>query len=480
MLKNKRFLKTLVIFSLIFIIFVPRFWYFWKLDFTGDEATHARKAVSVATGIKGLITFDNPTAALKNIYIPILEHNHPPLEFLILIPFGLVEPREFSARLVYIIFNCVVLISSYLFLRKYVEKKLSVYFFILFGTSVYVVWWSQTAIYVSLAIAAGAFMAIAMSYFYKLPSKVSLFYLCVTQAFGLLVFADFIFFLPANLWLIWEKRKLFEKSDFIKPLFLLFSTAGIFYFLYIGYSLSGGPNSAGFNYVINQKLASSVDPLKNLVGYWNNFFGYPGVVVLLPFVLFSPFLSRKIRYIKYFYLTIFIYVAVFVFKSPTPFHYLASTFGMFLLLTSEVLKYFKMNGPIIIGFIILINSVSLFEIISGTHNPQLFDLKAPNNAGAISRIARACVVGDNETYISWDDPWKTAYYLGRNSTVEKDGTEARVETIREFLNGDLTNIVLVDVKNDLIDEDTHRDLKKRSTKSISFDRETVYLFKNCY
>lgn len=127
----------------------------------------------------------------------------------------------------------------------------------------------------------------------------------------------------------------------------------------------------------------------------------------------------------------------------------------------------------------MVNLLGTAEIFKGLHNPGLFDNNALNNARGISKIAKKCVVVDNETYISTDDPWKTGYYFGRHSTVEKDSTEARVETIRKFLLGNLSNVVLIHTSDDLIDKDMTKVLKEKSTEAINFSGETVYLYKDC-
>lgn len=473
-------MRFLLILLLLLITFVPRFWNFWTIDFTGDEATHVKKAVTVAVGFKNLATLDNVSTALKNIYIPILEHNHPPLEFLILIPFGLIEPREFFARLVYVVLGSLALILSYFFTRNIFDKRLAGYFFIFFGTSAYAIWWSQTAIYINFAIAFGVFITLSIVNFYKNPSHKSLLFLALSEAFGLYVFLDFIFYLPSIIWLIWNKRRLLKKNDLVLPIVTFLILTSIFYAPYLTYSLLGGPQFAGFNYVLNDKLAASPDVLRNLKGYWNNFIAYPGVFILFPFVFLALSFVKKLRYFKYLFLVIIIYFSVFILKSPTPFHYLASTLGIFLILASEGIDLIKPQlRAFVVIFIITVNFIGFHKIFTGQHNPQLFDDKSPNNAKAISTIAKKCVTLDDETYISTDDPWKTGYYFGRHSTVEKDGVEARIETIEEFLNGKLTNIVLVHIRKDLVDQSIQSSLKAKAVTFQDFNDEVVYLYKEC-
>lgn len=473
-------MKFLLFFSLLLIVFIPRFWYFWTADFTGDEATHVKKAVSVAAGIKSLVKLDNPEVAFKNIYVPLMEHNHPPLEFLILLPFGLLEPREFFARLVYVILGCFALIYSYFFAKNIFGKKLAGYFFIFFGTSAYAIWWSQTAIYVNLAISAGVFITLSFVNFYLKPDKKSLLILFASIAFGLLVFQDFIFYLPSLIWIIWDKRRYLKRSDFIVPVILFSLTTGMFYLNYIFYAFITGLKGAGFNYVLNSKIPVHANIVNNIKGYWRNFFAYPGVVVLLPFSFIFIFFAKKYQYFKYFYPVLFLYIFIFVLKSPTPFHYLSSIYGVFLLAAAIGMSHISAKlRPTIIALIILVNILGFWRIFEGNHNPQFIDGSVPNNATAVSKIAKKCVVSGSETYISSDDPWKTAYYFGRPSTVEKDGTEARVETIREFINGKLEEVVLIHVRNDLISKEEHDELASKANLKFEFDRETVYIFKNC-
>lgn len=478
--KTKSLISTILLILLFVLVLISRFWNFWGVDFTGDEANHVKKAASVAIGIRDLARFSNPDVAFKNIYIPILQHNHPPLEFLVLIPFGLFEPREFYARLVYVILGSLALVFSYFWVRKCLDKKLAGYFFILFGTSAYVIWWSQTAIYVSLAISAGVFLVLSIVYFHKKPNSQSLLFLVLSEAFGLLVFLDFIFYLPSLIWIIWEKRKFLKKSDFFKPFGLFFLTAGIFCSAYVTYALFFGPRFAGFNYVINAKLAGQANVIGNVKGYFLNFFGYPGVSTLLPFSLLTIIFMKKLHYFKYLYLVVIIYLAVFIFKSPTPFHYLASTFGIFLLLATYGLGLVgERTRPIILILVVVFNFIGFWPIFMGRRNPQFIDSSAPNNALVISKIAKKCIISDNETYISSNDPWKTAYYFGRPSTIEKDGTGARVATISDYLDGKLNQVVLIHVGDNLITNEQHAKLTEKAFSKIHLDRESVYIFKNC-
>lgn len=465
---------------LLLLVFLPRFWYFWTVDFTGDEAMHVKKAVSVARGARDLVNLDSPKVAFKNIYTPILEHNHPPLEFLIMIPFGLLEPREFFARLVYVVLGCFALIFSYLFAKNIFGKKLAGYYFIFYGTSAYAIWWSQTAIYVNLAIAAGVFITLSIVNFYLKPHKKSLLLLFISEAFGLLVFLDFIFFLPAVVWVIWDKRSFLKRSDFALPFILFFLTVGVFYLNYIIYALTVGPKYAGFNYVLNSKIPAHASIVNNIKGYFQNYFFYPGVVILLPFSALTVFFSEKYGYLKYLYPVVLIYIFVFVLKSPTPFHYLSSTYGILLVMAAIGMSHVnnRTRGAVIV-LVILINFLGFWQVLAGYHNPQFIDSYAPNNSRAISTIAKRCVIFDNETYISSNDPWKTTYYFGRPSTIEKDGTGARVATIDDFLNGKLEEVVMIHVGNALISNEEHNKLAKKAHARYEFDRETVYIFKNC-
>src|SRR3990172_6195945 len=146
-----KFLKShiFLIFLLLFSI-TARFWFFWQPSFSGDEAAHMSKAVSVARGVVDLVTFSNVQTAFKNTFFTIWEHNHAPLEFLILIPATVLEPREFWARFIHVFVNILTLISGYIFLKKVRGQRTALAFAVFFGTSIFVIWWSQIAMYLNL------------------------------------------------------------------------------------------------------------------------------------------------------------------------------------------------------------------------------------------------------------------------------------------------------------------------------------------
>ena len=99
----------MIIILLLIFGLISRLWFFWRPIFSGDESLHVLKAVSVDRGLFDLIRGNQINIALTNIIDPILKHNHPPLEFLVLTLSAPLHPQELFARLNYIIINFYLL-----------------------------------------------------------------------------------------------------------------------------------------------------------------------------------------------------------------------------------------------------------------------------------------------------------------------------------------------------------------------------------
>ncbi len=475
----KKFLSSFEILPLFLISLgiTTRFLFFWKPSFSGDEAFHVLKAVSVSRGIFDLIRLNNIHAALTNIFLPILEHNHPPAEFLILLPMVPFEPREFFVRFWYVLLSILVIFVSYLLLKKN-HKQIALSFLVLITTSAYAIWWSQTAMYHSLALAAGIFISILILIFSKKPNGKNLLLLSFSSSLALLIFQDFIFYLPAIVWAVFENRSRLKLSQIFVSIAVYLLIACIFYIPYIAYAIFGDRFHAGFNYVLNDKLTGRVNVGGNIVGYWNNFFAYRGVFTIWPFALLAVFLGRKIKYSKYLFLTILIYLTVYIFKSVTPFHYFVSILGPLMLLASEWISR-QRSYRIIIFVILTLNLLGLVPIFAGKNNPQIVGQDSYDQLKKVGDLAKRCLGGDDETYISTADAWRSAYYFGRRSQLEQDGTEKRIETINWFLEGKAENVKLIHFKTGEIGEIEEENLKHLAFSSIQYDRDKVYIFKNC-
>ena len=219
---QKQVTEILLVILLFISSIILRFWFFWQPSFSGDEATYTTKAISIANGIVGLVNGSKIDIAFLNILRPILQHAHAPMEILILVPFVGLHPREFFLRLIYVLIGCLILIIAYLVLKKLRNQHVALAFLIMFGTSVYAIWWSQTAMYQSLSMAASIIISLSIINFYKNPSPKALLFLAISPALGLLVFPDFALFIPAILWLIYDKKvTLGSKTLFIRYLSFL-------------------------------------------------------------------------------------------------------------------------------------------------------------------------------------------------------------------------------------------------------------------
>lgn len=168
---------------------------------------------------------------------------------------------------------------------------------------------------------------------------------------------------------------------------------------------------------------------------------------------------------------------VYIVKSPTPFFYFSSILGIFILLATRYLITIKNVSFVALGLLI-INLATLISVFRSP-NPQIYDAKASSDIKSIGQIAKSCITNDNETYISTSDAWLTAYYFGRNSTLERDGDEERLATVDLFLNGYADQVKLIHLRKDLVDNKTHNALLFKALKTREYEKDLVFIFKDC-
>jgi len=469
------------IFSSYFIIIlfsiaiISRLWFFWQPPFSGDEAIHMLRAVSISRGVFDLITLNQIDVAFQNIYTPILQHNHPLLEYLILIPSVFFEPRELFARLVYVVINLLALTFSYKILKKKFGINASIIFLILAGTSIFLIYWSQSAMYISLAFFGGAFTTISIINFYLRSGKSSLYLLAVSFAASTLIFQDFIFYIPGIIWLLWDKRRKIKLKYICYALLLSVIIAGVFYLPYIIYGVLNWPKNMGFNYVIVSKLSSNVNIFRNIEGYWTNFFGAPGIFVTWPFIILFFRRVLQLGYSKYLLLTLLIYLFVFILRSVTPFLYFVSILGILMILSARVLSSIKYRA-LIVTLILIINTIPVLLILKGIHNPFLFtNLARYSQIKQIGILAKKCVIDENETYVSTADAWQAMYYFGRPSLFE----EERVEVINNFATNGNELIKFIHFQRGQISEEVQSKLESSALQKTYFNDDIVLIYKNC-
>lgn len=479
--KKTKYLSNKIPMGIILLGILLRFWYFWKPSFSGDESEYVSKAVQVLRGIVDLTLGKNTNTLWQNIFLPFLQHAHGPLEFLIDIPIVVFQPREFFVRLIFVIISSVVLISSYSILKKLRGSSVSTAFVLTFGTSVYAIWWSQTAMYQSLSMAASIFVFLSIIYFLKKPTRKSLILLFVSPAVGLLVFPDFALFLPAIIWVIFDKRRFVKVSDLLIGGVLFLVIAGIYYFPWIIYSIISGNQNVGFNYLFKAKLAAKVDVIGNLKGFWGNFFGFPGVFTVWPIAIFSIFLVKKVSYVKYVLLTVFLATIVYIFRAYTSYFYFVSIFAPICILASEWVASQKQFGRIILVTIFMLNLLSIALLLGGEHNPLIFGEKGhqSDEAKRVGLLAKKCILKDNETFISTYPTGKSAYYFGRQSTAYYDGSEM-VPKMKLFLAGKADNVVFIHYGRDFFtNKDLEKQLRGKALRIIDYKDDVVLIYKDC-
>lgn len=476
---RKPSLEKFAIFTIFFGI-ILRFWFFWLPSFSGDEAEYASKAVQTLRGTLDLILGRNIHVALDNTFLPTLQHAHGPLEFLIAIPMVIFQPREFFIRLVFVVVGSITLVLSFLILKKLRNFYVASVFAIIFGTSVYAIWWSQTAMYQSLSIAASIFIFLSIIFFSKKPSRKTLNLLFLSPAVGLLVFPDFALFLPAIIWAVYDKRNYLKITDLLIAGGVFLVIAGTYYFPWVIYSIINGNQNVGFNHLLKAKLAANVDIIRNLEGFWGNFFSFPGVYAIWPFAALSILIIKKVNYVKYILLTTVLATSVYIFRAYTPYFYFVSIFALLCILASELIARQKQTGYVILILIVILNLNSVLSLLKGKHNPLIFGEKEQqiDRAKEVGSLAKRCIVSDEETFISTYPTGKSAYYFGRQSTAYYDGSEV-IPKIEEFLEGDANNIKLIHYRKKDLDGGLEEKLKKNALNVIQYNSDVVLLFKKC-
>lgn len=474
---NKLFIPLL----LTAILF--RFWGFWKPSFSSDEATYVIRAFSVASKLSGFLAGRLSDSDREIFLLQFLQHSHGPMEFIFMIPAIILRPRystaEFLVRLTWVLFSSATLIWSSIWLRRIRNQTLSILFLIFYGLSVYAIWWSQTAMYQSISMAASIFFSLALIRFTSNPSNRSLFWMFASLAFGLLVFPDLILFLPAAVWAIYDQRHSITAKGVAAGVVFLIITAGIFYIPWIWYSTLPGTEKVGFRFLLQRKLLATVNPISNLTGFWQNFFSFPGVLVVWPISFFSVFLIRRVRYLKYLILSVILFSTVYITRAYIAYFYFVSIFPVLCLMAAEVTIAVKKRTFLFIGGTALaVQLWGVMPLIRGIYNPLIFSAEQQDRIRDIGKLARLCIPGDDETYISTEDT-RTNYYFGKLSKVYQDGADRRIARMRQFLEGDMDQVKLIHFRAGLLPMDLEQALRTRATWVITYRNDTALFFKDC-
>ncbi len=326
----------------IFALFVGsfiRFWKFSEYSFTGDEAAHMRKAISFSRGIFDLIKLDNPSIAVKNIYYTILQHNHPPLEFLLAVPASVTNDREFYSRLIFVLLNCLFLLISFPLVSKVLNKKTALFFLISLSTSMYAVEVSQIITHDSLVIIEGVLIALAMMNLLNRKNVKSLNLLLLSLILGLFTSIDFVLFLPTILILIYNLRGSLTKREIIKSFLMFIIVLSSFYIQYILYAFfPSSPQKAGFNYYLHRELSGNslhLNIIAALKSYYNNFFAKNGVFPIWIFSIFAFIeLGKRKKYILYLWSVILTFL-VFNLITFTTANFYMDFYGLFLIMSTD-------------------------------------------------------------------------------------------------------------------------------------------------
>lgn len=486
LIKNFKLLKGLPLFFILIGIFL-RTWNFSSALFASDEALHMTRAVSVSRGIVDLLKLDNPPIALRNIFLPILQHNHPPTEFLLSIPAVPFQPREFSARGIHLFVSILFMPAIYLLLLKIRNKKFALFFLALFSTSMFAVWWSRTISHDVLAIMQGILLGVSLIYFLKKPGNTSFFLMMLAFVGAMYIIMDFAVYLPILIFVSFRNRKFISRKNVIKSLLICAVILGIYYIPYIVYAfLPNSSHSSGFNYYLYGKLnkdLSIVALLQNiplqLKAYYTNFFSQSGIFPAWIFALLSIlYLRKKNKYIEIFASIIFIYFLINLFFPTTLFFY-KDFYGLILLLSAEWLYSKKKLGYALLMVTIIINLYGSLPLFKGVHNYVFNTYLTNDNLDKIGLFSKNCLTG-NESYVSTVDYWRTEYYFGRQPLPRLNSGFSIQETVAKFIEGQYRNdIYLIHFREGNFDEDTIRKLREIAKREIVIDKDHAFLFKNC-
>ncbi len=473
--------------GIILIGIIYRFWFFWIPSFGGDESEHVTKAIRVARGLLDVITLKNINIALANIYQPILQHNHPPLEFLILVPSVFIQPREFSARLIYVLAGIATMLLAYKILKNIRGYKVGIIFLALFATSYYVISYTQIVTF-GLNLIAAVFITLAVMYFTKSPAANSLRWLVLTTAFGLWISIDYLIFIPPIIVIIWLNRNTLRKKDLLIYGITFIILVSLFYLPYYLYSRTpSSPKAAGFNYYLNAylKSASLNQPPDYSLGQWLSFmwfyfFGLPSIILIWPFSLLGLTCIKKHKYLGY--LTLIIITVILV---EFPFikcctNYL-NIFGILLILAVEGILSIKTIG-IGIGLLMVVANIVITSVYAlNNYNPLTKKGHyTKDNIKKLAQTAKNCLT-DNKTYISTGDAWRTRYYFGKNMLPALEAEEITDErATSDFLENKLPyEIAFIHIDRDTISNSLEKKVSEKAVKEIITTKDKLYLFDEC-
>ncbi len=480
-----------VVILLLLLGSILRLSWFWQPSFTGDEAGHMMKAVSVTRGITDFVLNQNRRVALQNIIKPILEHNHPPLEFLVLLPSVPFYPREFSARFIYVIISIITLITSFYIVYKIRGKVVSLGYLGLLATSSFLVWFSQMITF-GLNLTGSVFLALGLLIFITKPTKKSLIFLVSATVFALLVSIDFLLFVPIVTWSIYKKKSQFYSSSILKIVGVGILLLALYYVPYIGYSfLPDSPTSAGFvhyrSYLtsdrtaqVNSFFSQGLDQF--LVDKWKQFFSRAGVWTIWPWAIATllPLWKKRRAYTYYLWSIVILIFILEIPVIPCCTVYL-NLFGPLLLLAAEGIAILPRYPVAIIMAITIINSIQAQPILKGIPNPITYNnwKKETDRIREIGQLIKPCLDGE-ETYISTEDAWRARYYFGRPMlpTVEYEMTSDE-QAVEQFLRGDLPQVTIIHIHVPLVSEVLINQLQIQAKHFRQIENHRIYFFKDC-
>lgn len=475
----------LLVILFIFVGSILRGWNFWTHNFNGDEALNVRKAVSIARGLVDFVRFRGIDLAVKNIYLTILQHNHPPLELFLLITSVPFENREFFARLIFILINILFLIFSYFFSLRVINKKYAFYAISLLSTSSYFIWTSRILTQDSLDIIASYLIGLSIIHFYKSnnPNK-AIIPLLISTTIGLYTFINFFFYLPFIGLLIYFKYKKLKKCIPRRFILIFVIINCLFYLPYIGYSFfPTSPPNAGFNYYLHSKLqVKSINLINNLTIFYNYFFLKSGVFLIALYALIGMFQFKKNLYIRYFTYIISVFLIINLVKITT-FNFYMSFYGLLVIIAALWLVSLKNLGKLLFLLAIIVNLYGCLAIIKGDYTKASAPIiPSSDNLKKVGQIAKLCLK-DNESYISTSSPWRTFYYFGRPVLPIVEGSTALYtpsEAAKRYLDGDLRNeVFLIHYQKGEFSPLLSESLRKIAKKEYVIDKDIILLFKPC-
>ncbi len=477
-----------VVVFLILIGTLLRMWGFWRPSFTGDEAGHMTKAVQMVRGLADLLLIKNPRVALQNIFYPLLQHNHPPVEFLILLPAVPFQPREFTARLIYVSVSIGALLLGFFSIKRIRGKKVALAFLSFFSISTYIVWFSQPITF-GLNISGGLLASIGVLYFYEFPSRRSLSILFATLTFCLFISIDFILFLPSLLLLIFQKRKFLQSGEIIRTSILFILIVSVYYVPYIGYSfLPKSPKGAGFihyrSYFTINRSQQVTGQYKQGLNYflrekWDRFLGQPGIIVMWPFLI-PALIFNKRKSILFLWLMLIAVLLIEVPIIPCCTVYL-NILGPVALIAAETVVILPLTS-VFLSVIIIINLISTKPLLLGAPNPLIYRNWTFKNdrIREVGKIVKPCFQG-SQTYISTEDAWRARYYFGQSMLPAVENEDwTKEEAVKQFLKGYLDNaVVLIHIHVPQINPLVIEKAKLKAKRTVQIGDNQIFIYKDC-